>query len=321
MRGRSALAFRTRGANVVLCASLTKVTMQRVVERSARSDTENGLPPGRNQKMPDSRQFQCVLPGECPLRDVRKLDACNGPHKLDSFGVLRDSSAPVQPVATMQTKTLPPIAPRPYEISSDATFLQAKLAPETSTRIVAQLSALRSTLRERQTDLGAQLAEPAAVALPSPTAVEKQLIETARVVAELLALAERANEGSRPARASLRGKQSMRVLADACFDAILRIDAARHELHESMAAQAPHQRRHRREILRRAQKALTKVERQLAHTLSNSPRTSDGGLQLRMKPSATSGSGPSAHARSSPGRNRVRIPQSYSPGCAWWASR
>ena len=201
--------------------------------------------------------------------DVRKLDACNRPNQLDSFGVLRDLPRPVHAVATMQTKTLPPPSTGSYEKSRDASLLRANVPQDTSVRLVALLTAQSSALQERQAALGAMLAEPMLTLPPSHTVVDQQLLKTARVAAELLEVAERTNERTRPASKGGRGKQSMRVLADACFEGILQIDAARHELSDSLDTESAYQRRQCLEALRRAQLVLTKIERLLARALAN----------------------------------------------------
>ena len=239
---------------------------------------------------------------------VRKLDACNGPHELDSFGVLRDLPSQVHPVATMQTKSVNTTPTHSHQNSSDTTLPYRESAHDSSARIVAHLSAHCSTLQERQARLAALLNESdAAAPSPSLSFLDQQLVESARLVAQVLELAERANEKARTSSTGLRGKPSMRALADACFDAILRIDAALHNLGDSTEAGTLHRRKQTREGLRRAQKALTKVEQQLrARTLQLmcTPGTAGApGHHQRCRHST----GPSDHLGDGLGRRAVRV--------------
>jgi hypothetical protein len=96
--------------------------------------------------------------------------------------------------------------------------------------------------------------------------VEQRLAETARLAAELLDLAERADALSHTLSGDVRG---MKQLADACLDALFRIDAARQELRGSVAAEGTRQHRQRHQALRCAREALTALEQNLAQALAN----------------------------------------------------
>ncbi len=162
----------------------------------------------------------------------------------------------------MQTKSDTPPKATWHENSGSATFI----ASPNSARIVARLTARSAILRERHADLAALLTEQSRMApAMSVTFVDGQLVETARLAAELLELAERANEHS----GGGSGTPSMRRLADVCFDAILSIDAARHDLHKLTEFEATGRAGQRRAALRRAQQAVTMLNRQLTRSLAN----------------------------------------------------
>jgi hypothetical protein len=129
---------------------------------------------------------------------------------------------------------------------------------------VAALSARVAALRARQVSLASLCDELTIMTQPDLThaLVDQRLFETARVAAEILELAERAHEQA-------GGGKVMRMLADTCFDAVLRIDASRHELAGSIDAETAHQRRQRHKALRCAQRALTALEQRLARALAN----------------------------------------------------
>jgi hypothetical protein len=91
----------------------------------------------------------------------------------------------------------------------------------------------------------------------------------AREAAELLVLAEHAAERPATSRTAAPGRRQMRALADACFDVILQIDAARQDLVASYEADPASQCRSRQHALRCAQTALAELERRLAQVLAD----------------------------------------------------
>jgi hypothetical protein len=173
----------------------------------------------------------------------------------------------------MQTKSVHPSPVRSHDGLSAKTDLIVEHARRSSVRIApfARLFARRAMLRERQAGLASLFDERTAAGLPNltHTFVEQRLLETARLVAELLELAERSGESSHASAEVGRGGQGMRLLGEACFDAALRIDAARQALVGSVNAEAAHRRRHCLSALRCAQEVLTTLEQQLARTLSD----------------------------------------------------
>jgi hypothetical protein len=152
--------------------------------------------------------------------------------------------------------------------ASAANFLAAERTRENLAKIppFSLLSARRSTLRSREAELAALLTEGSVTVNLTQSFVEQRLTETARLAAELLELAERADTASRTSFDDVRG---MQALAEACLDAVFRIDAARQELRSSVAADSRQRRRQRHQALRCARHALTTLEQDLAQALSN----------------------------------------------------
>ena len=128
-----------------------------------------------------------------------------------------------------------------------------------------------SQLRDHQLVLASLVAEAASAPRPSLShrSVDQRLFEAAKLIAKLLEIAERADERATHARLNGKGSRAMRALAGVCFESILSIDAARHELEATIDADASTRRRSWCEALRSAQEALTAIERQVTRALAN----------------------------------------------------
>jgi|GEM_PF-4082941 len=163
----------------------------------------------------------------------------------------------------MHMKSLSPSS-FPPPLSSIRSAERPRVNPS---RVLETLSARRALLSQRQVTLAALCdAGSSRVRSLSHPFVDARLLETARAIAEILELAERADE---EARGGARQSRAMRALADVCFDAILHIDNARHELTATLDADATRQERQRDRALRCARRCLTDLERQLSRMLSD----------------------------------------------------
>src|SRR4051794_10333587 len=118
----------------------------------------------------------------------------------------------------MHTKSFYPSPTGSHERSNQTTLPKTAPTSEASALTVMALSARHSTLRDRQASLvsmtdglGARTQRNLTVAF-----VDQCLLETTRLAAEVLELAERADEVAH--RSRKRGGQGMRALADVCFD-------------------------------------------------------------------------------------------------------
>lgn len=171
----------------------------------------------------------------------------------------------------MQIKSLQKTLTHSQEISSYPKLPgAAESARDASARLATRLSAHRSALHDRQTGLASLLDGPGKGAPPfSHRFVDKLLVEASRLAAEILELAELADDRSRKSRQAARSNQGMRALADSSFDVILQLDAARHALAASLEGDVGHQRRQRQDAMQTAQGALAELEQQLTQTLAN----------------------------------------------------
>ncbi len=170
----------------------------------------------------------------------------------------------------MQTKNPHHSLIRSHEGTSAAAVLVNESTREASLEsFIPSLTTCCSQLRDHQRVLASLVAQATGAPRPNLThrGVDQRLFEAAKLSAKLLELAERADE--RAARTRGAGSRAMRVLAEMCFESILSIDAARHELAETVHADAATQRRSWCEALRATQAALTATERQVMRALAN----------------------------------------------------
>ncbi len=156
-------------------------------------------------------------------------------------------------------------------LAPQSAAMVAPAEPSSRTAPFSVLSERRALLSACRSALSSLFDEHTGVAQAELThsGVDAKLRDAARLTAELLEFAEGNAERASSAVLGALGPKGMRKLADACFDGILNIDAARQDLGASFQADAAFQRLHRSNALRTARDVVADIEAELGRLLAD----------------------------------------------------